>query len=99
LSTSGFDDATASRWIDALVDHVTGDGPPPSPWTPRDAASLAYALKLTRTPGAMSAEDLAPMRAAGMTDAEILDVNQVVAYFAYVNRVADGLGVPLETTR
>jgi alkylhydroperoxidase family enzyme len=47
----------------------------------------------------MSAEDLAPMRAAGMTDAEILDVNQVVAYFAYVNRVADGLGVPLEPTR
>ena len=54
---------------------------------------LAYAVKLTRTPGQMVASDLAGMRTVGLDDRDILDVNQVTAYFAYVNRVADGLGV------
>ena len=54
---------------------------------------LNYAVKLTVTPGAMVVSDLDEMRTNGLTDRDILDVNQVVAYFAYVNRVADGLGV------
>ena len=37
--------------------------------------------------------DLHDMRSSGLNDRDILDVNQVTAYFAYVNRVADGLGV------
>jgi alkylhydroperoxidase family enzyme len=37
--------------------------------------------------------DLEPMRAAGLTDGEILEVNQVAAYFAYANRTVSGLGV------
>ncbi len=40
--------------------------------------------------------DLEPLRAAGLDDRAILDANQVTAYFAYVNRVADGLGVALD---
>lgn len=40
--------------------------------------------------------DLQPMRTAGLTDCDILDVAQITAYFAYVNRIADGLGVTLE---
>jgi uncharacterized protein YciW len=36
------------------------------------------------------------MRAAGLSDRDIVDANQVVAYYNYVNRVADGLGVELE---
>ncbi len=44
----------------------------------------------------MTAAHLDPLRAAGLTDAEILDANQVTAYFAYVNRLVDGLGVALE---
>jgi uncharacterized protein YciW len=39
------------------------------------------------------ASDLDAMQDCGLTDRDILDINQVVAYFAYVNRVADGLGV------
>lgn len=58
---------------------------------------LDYALRLTHHPADMTAADLGPMRAAGLTDAEILDANQVVAYFAYVNRLVDGLGVQLES--
>jgi len=59
-------------------------------------ALAQYAIKLTRAPGEMVESDLAPLRASGLTDRDIVDLNQVVAYFNYVNRVADGLGVELE---
>lgn len=55
-----------------------------------------YALKLTTRPWDMREEDLRPLRQGGMTDRDIVDANQIVAYFNYVNRVADGLGVELE---
>ncbi len=57
---------------------------------------LAYAEKLTREPWAMIEGDIAALRAAGFRDADILDINQVTGYYAYVNRLADGLGVELE---
>ena len=55
-----------------------------------------YALKLTRTPQQMQREDLTPLRTAGLDDRAILDLAMVIAYYAYVNRLADGLGVTLE---
>ena len=57
---------------------------------------LAYAVKLTRTPGQMREDDVEALRRVGFDDAAILDVCQVVAYYNYVNRLADGLGVELE---
>lgn len=60
---------------------------------PREAAALAYADKLTLAPASMTEVDLGPMRAAGLDDGEILEVNQVVSYFAYANRTVQGLGV------
>ncbi len=65
--------------------------------TKRERALLCYADKLTRSPGCMSESDLAPLREAGLSDGDILDANLCVAYFAYVNRIADGLGVALES--
>ena len=62
----------------------------------RGQALCAYAEKLTRTPGAMGPDDLEPLRAAGLGDPGILDVCQVVAYFNYINRIADGVGVDPE---
>jgi uncharacterized peroxidase-related enzyme len=62
----------------------------------RLGALCRYAIKLTRDPQAMVESDLTPLRAAGLTDRDIVDLNQVAAYFNYVNRVADGLGVELE---
>ena len=59
---------------------------------------LTYAEKLTRTPWDMLPEDIAPLRTAGFSDAAILDINQVAGYYAFVNRLADGLGVPLESS-
>ena len=57
---------------------------------------IDYALKLTRAPWKMLQDDLDPLRKAGLTDREILDLAMIVSYYAYVNRMADGLGVELE---
>lgn len=62
----------------------------------RERAVLDYAAKLTRTPSAMVEQDLSPLQQVSLTDRDILDLNLCVAYFAYVNRIADGLGVRLE---
>jgi uncharacterized peroxidase-related enzyme len=59
-------------------------------------AMLRYAVKLTRTPEAMAEADVATLRAAGFTDIDILHIVEVIAYYAYANRIADGLGIPLE---
>lgn len=59
-------------------------------------AMLAYARKLTLEPGTMVHSDLEPMRTQGVSDGEILEVNQIVGYFNYVNRLLNGLGVTLE---
>jgi uncharacterized peroxidase-related enzyme len=64
--------------------------------TDRQRAILVYADKLTRTPGKMEKRDVEQLIAAGLSERDVLDVNQIIGYFAYVNRLADGLGVPLE---
>lgn len=57
---------------------------------------LEYAAKLTLQPWNMVAEDVERLRHAGFADADILDINQITGYFAFANRLADGLGVELE---
>jgi len=89
----------------AVLRSITGDealvreicargsrGDVPGTWGP----ILAFAEKLTRQPGAMSAADLEPLRVGGLDDRGILEVVEVTAYFNFVNRLADGLGVALE---
>jgi alkylhydroperoxidase family enzyme len=44
----------------------------------------------------MVAEDVDRLRAEGFTDRDILDIAEVTAYYAYANRIADGLGVSTE---
>ncbi|MDF1662954.1 MAG: peroxidase [Planctomycetota bacterium] len=65
--------------------------------SPRLSSLLGYAYKLTKTPGDMTEADLEPLRNAGVDDAEISHSAQVISYFNYINRIADGLGVDLET--
>ena len=62
----------------------------------RDRAMLDYAVKLTREPSAVRAEDVAALRAAGLDDPAIHDVAQITALFNYYNRIADGLGIDPE---
>ncbi len=57
---------------------------------------LDYAVKLTLTPGEMGEGDVERLREVGFDQVAIIDICQVVSYFNYVNRMADGLGVELE---
>lgn len=57
---------------------------------------LRYVEKLTRTPGAVERGDVDALRAVGFSDTDVLGIVEVVAYYAYVNRLADGLGVQVE---
>jgi uncharacterized peroxidase-related enzyme len=52
-----------------------------------------YAVKLTRTPTAVGAADVEELRSYGWDDAAIHDAIQVIAYFNYINRVAEGVGI------
>jgi uncharacterized peroxidase-related enzyme len=63
---------------------------------PADREMLDYAVKLTLTPWEMVPADVERLREQGFSDSAILDINQITGYFAYVNRLADGLGVELE---
>ena len=63
---------------------------------PEEQAMLDYALKLTRTPQSIAAEDVERLRRHGFDDRAIHDICAITAYFAFVNRIADGLGVELE---
>ena len=76
--------AIARDWREAPLDAI-------------DRALCAYAEKLTLRPRDMSAADIDALRQAGLTDAAIHDATQVIAYFNYINRVADALGVEAET--
>jgi uncharacterized peroxidase-related enzyme len=57
---------------------------------------LEYAVKLTRTPSAVTREDVQALRGHGLSDEAILEVAQVTALFNYYNRLADGLGIDPE---
>ena len=59
-------------------------------------AMLEFAVKLTATPGEMDEGDVETLRAAGFTDRDVLDIVEVTAYYAYANRIADGLGITVE---
>lgn len=55
-----------------------------------------YAAKLTLTPADMTRHDLASVRAARFSDrdiADMADIAEVIGSYAYLNRIADGLGV------
>ncbi len=55
-----------------------------------------WAEKLTKTPGEMSKSDINILEDVGFSQEAISDAAQVVGYFNYINRIADGLGVDLE---
>jgi uncharacterized peroxidase-related enzyme len=59
-------------------------------------ALCAYAEKLTLRPAEMTEADIDDLRAAGFDDVQIHSAIQVVAYFNYINRIADAVHVDLE---
>lgn len=71
-------------------------GKPEKVFAGKELALLQYAAKLTAQVGAMVKADVDALRDAGASDGEILEVNQVCAYFNYSNRLLNGLGVTTE---
>ena len=69
---------------------------PEEAFTGRDLAVLRYAKALTLHPADVDPSLVDALRAEGMDDGEILEANQVIAYFAYANRTAQGLGISSE---
>lgn len=67
-----------------------------APLEEAEKALCAYAEKLTLRPQEMTEADVLQLREVGWSDREIHDACQVTAYFNYVNRLADGLGVDPE---
>ncbi len=65
--------------------------------SPKRVAMLQFAVKLTKTPGAVDDADTDTLRSAGFSDRGILDIVEVIGYYAYANRLADGLGVQTES--
>jgi len=65
----------------------------------RRDAILNYAEKLSLRPAEVGREDVDALRAVGLEDADVLALAEVVAYYAYANRLADGLGVALEALK
>jgi alkylhydroperoxidase family enzyme len=57
---------------------------------------LEYAVKLTHSPAEITIDDVQKLRDASFDDRAIHDICAIVAYYAFVNRIADGLGVELE---
>ena len=58
---------------------------------------LSYAVKISLEPWNMEKADVQELRDAGFSNAGILDIAHVTSYYAYVNRLAGGLGVDLES--
>jgi uncharacterized peroxidase-related enzyme len=64
---------------------------------PRLSNIVRHAEKLSSAPGAMTESDLGELRAVGLSDGDILDLTLITAYFNFVNRIAQGLGVEFTT--
>jgi alkylhydroperoxidase family enzyme len=90
-STNG----SAAR-VEQIIEALRGDELDAVAFDPADAALLQYADRLTRDPSSVRGVHIAELRAAGFGDQAIHDACAIVSYFAFVNRIANGLGVELE---
>lgn len=97
----------ANHWANAR--HLIGDEQradsiekalharqPESVFDGAELVLMQYAQKLTLNPGNMVEDDVRQLRETGLSDGEILEANQIIGYFNYVNRLLNGLGVSTE---
>jgi uncharacterized peroxidase-related enzyme len=85
------EEAEADRFVHAVVREWRN-----APLAPVDLALCEFAAKLTHEQSEMSPSDLEALRARGLDDSAIHDAAQVIAYFNYITRIADSLGVEPE---
>ena len=86
-SLGGIDDALKEQLV---TDYRTAN------ITEQDKLILEYAEKITRDPTTVTQDYIDGLKRHDMPDRMLHDIVQVASYFAYVNRLADGLGVELE---
>jgi uncharacterized peroxidase-related enzyme len=92
LTTAGLD----AEARDAVVGGLQSSPVSAPGLSARETALLDYAEVLTLTPAAVRLHHVERLRDNGLDDRAIHDACAIVAYFAFVNRIADGLGVELE---
>lgn len=85
------DDDYANNIFGALQSEKWGDL-----FTTKEMVVLDYVKKLTQSPSALNKSDIDALQNAGWEDGEILEINQVTAYFSYANRTVLGLGINTE---
>lgn len=90
------DDAASAGIRRSLEVGLDGEVAETARLSDRERVALRYAKRLTRAPGTITVADVDALRSAGWDDGEILEINQVTAYFAYANRTVLGLGVSTE---
>ena len=86
------DDLRAEGAADDVADHAMRDYRE-AELTPRERALCDFAVKLTHLAAEVDQADIDALRAQGLDDAAVSDAIQVVGYFNYVTRVADGVGI------
>lgn len=85
------DDDRSTRIREALESEIFDDV-----FTDKESTVLEYCRILTENPSQLDEHGIKRLKEAGLDDGEILEVNQVSAYFAYANRTVLGLGVNTE---
>ena len=80
----------------AIRTAIEARAPESAPLDAGQKAALRYAEALTLSPQDMSEPHVAKLREQGLSDGEILEINQVTAYFNYANRTVLGLGCSLD---
>ena len=86
------DDARVTQAAEDYRALDPGSGPGQA-LSERERALCDYADALTREPASVSEASVERLRAAGLSDRDVLDANLIVSYFNFVNRIAEGLGV------
>ena len=87
-SLGGIDDSLKEQLV---ANYKTAD------ITEKDILILGYAEKITTQPASITKDDIAKLADNGFSEEAIHDIAQVVSYFNYVNRMADSLGIELES--
>lgn len=91
--TAGMQRALADSDRAEVWTRVLENGPREEVFDTRQRAALAYAEQLARTPADIGESAIKLLRKSGWSDGEILEINQIAAYFCYANRTVLGLGV------
>jgi len=94
--TAGMERALSNPEREEVWNRALNGGPREEAFDIRQRAALAYAEQLALVPSEVSESEINMLRKSGWNDGEILEINQITAYFCYANRTVLGLGVTME---